>query len=216
MRRLLTALVFGTAISLFCVIPSSAEPTPVDHTQVVYSSAEAFWNIDPDNSDGMTHFVGLRVARSSSAAFLFAEDVTQRWLDGRPAGTTQTHIDVSSGFTFSGQRPLKSATLRSSEEGLPAKTCNYDVNGFEVPGSCTDTRVVLEIDWIGVGEITRDVSTFHIGPPMLPDQVVNAHDIVFAREATATGKFNSQELGASDLAFLGTANSGFLCVDCPS
>ena len=220
MKRVLKALVLGAAISLLCVSPSSAAPPTVNNTQVRAATGDAFWNIDPDNTDGTTRFVGVAVVQGRSTgnnpvANLVAEDTTQHWQDGHPAGFTSTRVNnATSGFTFSQRQPLASGKLTGS--ALPATTCDYDANAAEVPGSCTTTTVTLNIDWVGFGQTFRDVSTFHSGPPDNPEIVFNEHDIVFVREATATGTFNSEVLGASTQALLGSINIGQHCAGCES
>lgn len=209
MKRVLKALVLGAAISLLCVSPSSAAPPTVNNTQVRLATGDAFWNIDPDNSDETTRFAGVAVVQGKIGANLIAEDTTQHWQDGHPAGFTSTRVtNATSGFTFSQRQPLATGKLTLTGSALPATTCDYDANGAEVPGSCTPATVTLNIDWVGFGQTFRDVSTFHSGPPDNPEIIFNEHDIVFVREATATGTFNSEVLDASTQALLGSINIG--------
>ena len=68
----------------------------------------------------------------------------------------------------------------------------------------------------GFGETFRNLRTFHSGPPANPEIVFNEHEIIVVREATATGTFNSETLGASTQALLGSVNNGQHCAGCES
>jgi hypothetical protein len=63
MKRFLTALGLGAAISLICVGPANAAPTPVQQFQVNNFFAEATWIIDTDNPQ---HFVSVAVGQGHS------------------------------------------------------------------------------------------------------------------------------------------------------
>lgn len=76
------------------------------------------------------------------------------------------------------------------------------------------TTVTLRVNWVGEGETSRDVFTFHLGPPMVPEAILNEYEITFVRQATATGTFNVP-LGTADHAVLGTDRNGAICVKCP-
>jgi hypothetical protein len=217
-RWLISAAV--VAGSLFWASPASAEPTPVQQTQSTSSYASAVWLIDGDVTDGRGSFTGVSVSHSQSGTtelmaysttteyFLECEDIC-RW---EPLHHTMTRVNVTSGFTFSLPQSLERATVSGS--GLPAEICELDEDGG-LEGPCEPTTVSLSATWVGTGETSRDVTTFHDGPPASPDLVVNSHGIDVWREATATGSFNDQKLGTTNQAVLGGQKNGSVCVNCP-
>ena len=213
MKRFLKALGLGAAISLFWVSPVNAAPTQVLQSNFI---AEAFWGIT--DTPALRHGVDVRVFQSKSGpAVLNASDTTTQFEEnGDIAHTDVTRIEnVSSVFTFTRQQPLKGATL--SGTNIPATRCTTDYV-FGEPDrdtrECTDTFVDLSVKLVGVGETSRDVFTFHLGPPIVPEAVLNEHEITFVRQATATGTFNVP-LGTADHAALGTDRNGAICVKCP-
>ncbi len=220
-KRFLTALGLGAAISLFWASPSSAEPTPVQQTHGKSSVATASWAIDNDETDdGTTSGVGLFVSHSPSGSQLFADSQTTEWrfecregegCSWEPTHTTRTRVFVTSGFAFSLQPALKGATVSGSE--LPAEQCTFDADTEPEPGDCERATVSLNATWVGTGEISRDVDAFHLGPPTFP-VVSNSLDIRFVREATATGSFNGLELDTTHQASFGDNHGVTVCVNC--
>jgi len=216
MKRFLTALGLGAAISLFWMSPVNAAPTRVQQSSFI---AEAFWSIT--DTAALRHGVDVRVFQSKSgSAQLIASDSTTRFeTNGDIAHTDITHIDVSNGFTFTPQQPLKGATL--SGQHIPATRCTTDYV-FGEPDrdtrECTDTFVDLSVKWDGEGDTSRDVFTFHLGPPTVPEAVLNEYEIRFVRQAKATaadGTFGyNPGLGDTHQAVLGTDNNGLICVKC--
>jgi hypothetical protein len=218
MKRFLTALALGAAISLFWVSPVNAAPTGVQQSSFI---AEAFWGIT--DTDALRHSVDVGVFQSQSGtAVLNAADTTTEFeTNGDIARTDVTRIeDVSSGFTFTRQQPLKGATL--SGTNIPATHCItlYEFGEPDREGrECTDTYVDLSVKWVGVGETSRDVFTFHLGPPVVPEAVLNEYEIKFLRQATATAQpgtfgYENPGLGTTDQAVLGTDRNGLMCVTC--
>jgi hypothetical protein len=218
MKRLMTVLGLAAAISLFWVSPVNAAPTRVQQSSFI---AEAAWGIDTGNP--LTrHGVDVGIFQSKSGpAVLNANDTTTQFEEnGDVAHTDVTRIEnVSSGFTFTRQQPLKGATL--SGKNIPATRCTTDYV-FGEPDrdtrECTDTFVDLSVKWVGLGETSRDVFTFHLGPPIVPEAVLNEYEITFVRQATATaeeGTFGYEDLGDADQAVLGTDRNGEICVKCP-
>jgi hypothetical protein len=220
MKRLMTVLGLATAISLFWVSPGNAAPTRVLQSNFI---AQANWDIT--DTPALRHSVNVDIFQSKSGpANLNAADTTTLFEENRDTlHTDVTRIEnVSSGFTFTRQQPLKGATL--SGKNIPATRCTTDYI-FGEPDrdtrECMDLFVDLSVKWVGVGETSRDPFTFHLGPPTVPEAVLNECEITFLRQATATaeeGTFGYQNpgLGDTDQAVLGTDKSGFICVKCPS
>jgi len=188
MKRFLTALGLGAAISLFWVSPVNAAPTPVQQSQVNSSIAGAVWNI-PTDDVLTTHTVTVDVNQSKSGALLNYHDTTTRYEDSsheNRAHTEITKIELrSNGFTFTPQQRLKGATLLSNEQQpMPAITCFTDYVDNEPDRGgivCDDTTVTMSVNWVGVGEISQDTTTSHTGPPIFPERIENGYKVTFGR-----------------------------------
>jgi hypothetical protein len=147
-----------------------------------------------------------------TGTFLDAEDTTIQLEDnGDIAAVISTSTNgVSSGFTFTRQPPLSGAKLYGKD--IPATNCTTTyVSGEPDKTDCTDTTVSLSVNWVGVGETSRERLVDHM--PFLPEGVLNLHQVMFTREATTTGTFNVP-LGTADDADLGTERFGEICAKC--
>ena len=205
MRRALT----GLAVTAFTVLalagPASAASGQVTQFRFHGTFADALWSTSSATSFTDTF---VNVSKSLQGSELFVEQFTENLdANGNLTGATDTSADVTSGFTFTIDQPLTSASTSGS--GLPATTCTFDAN-FNLIG-CSPSTIDVAANWTGQGPTTRAVFTEHFKSDGFSEtDHFNGTD----RAATATGTIGGLTLGASELQFadLGTANSGTITV----
>jgi hypothetical protein len=105
---------------------------------------------------------------------------------------TDTHADVTSGFSFVIDPHRSMASTSGS--GLPATTCTYDPS-FNLIG-CTSKTIDVAVNWTGQGPLTRAVIAAHSKTDGLS---VATHVNGTSRYASATGTITGATVDPSQL-----------------
>jgi hypothetical protein len=205
MRRALAGLALAAFTFLALAGPASAAPAQVTHFRVSGTVADALWITSSATS---STFTSVDVSTSTQDSALVVDQVTENHdASGNFTGGTETFAYVTSGFSFTLQQPLASASLSGS--GLPATTCTFDAN-FNTIG-CSATTIDVSVAWTGQGAITRGWFNDHFksGGFRQID-----HFYGTSRHAVATGTVGGLTLSVTELQFahLGTLKAGTITI----
>jgi hypothetical protein len=201
MRRAFLGLAVTALAVLAFAGPAGAASAQVTTFRFSGTFAGALWDTRTATSDTGTL---VDVSKSKGGSELFVDQFTVTFdSSGNVTGAAGTTADVTSGFSFTLQQPLASASV--SGLGLPGQTCTFDANFNEI--GCTATTIDVTSAWTGQGPISRSVENFHFKSDGFSE---TDHFAGTERDATATGTFNGGTLTAGDLlnADLATDSSG--------
>jgi hypothetical protein len=205
MRRALLGLAVTALAVLAFAGPAGATTGQVTHLRVSGKFAAAIWFTSTATSSTDT---SVNVSKSTQGSELFADQFTVTFdSSGNTTGSTETFADVGSGFSFTLQQSLDSASV--SGLGLPGQTCTFDANANLI--GCSAATIDVTAAWTGQGPISRSVENDHFKSDGFSETI---HFSGTSRDATATGTFNGSTLTAGDLAFaeLATQSSGAVTV----
>jgi hypothetical protein len=205
MRRALAGLAVAAFTLLALAGPTSAAPGQVTHFRVAGTVADALWITSSATS---STFTSVDVSTSTQDSALVVDQVTENHdASGNFTGGTETFASVTSGFSFTLQQPLASASLSGS--GLPATTCTFDVN-FNTIG-CSATTIDVGVTWTGQGAITRGWFNDHFKSGGF-SQI--DHFYGTSRHAVATWTVGGLTLSVTELQFahLGTLKAGTVTI----
>jgi hypothetical protein len=126
---------------------------------------------------------------------------------GNITGATDTSADVTSGFSFTINRKLTSASVSGS--GIPAQRCSYDANGFLI--GCTSTSIAVSVSWTGQGPLARDTSNQHL---QIGKAKTSSHFNGTDRNAAASGTVAGLAVTTDDEfgGDIGRSNDATVCI----
>jgi hypothetical protein len=185
MRRALV----GLAVTALAVLAFAGPAGAATVTQLHFSGtgASAFWS---DSTTGTDTVVDVERTNQGFEELLAAQTVCSFDSSGNCFDWTFTSADVTSGFSFTFQRPLASASV--SGLGLPAQACTVVHN---VVIGCTPTTIDVTVAWTGQGPITRGVQNGHFKTDGFSETFYFSGS---TRDAPASGTFNGSTLTAGE------------------
>jgi hypothetical protein len=188
MRRAFVTMLIALTAALLTGATAHAAPTKRSHFRFHGTSAQALWSTSTSRSQTDTLLVAVK---SKEGNTLFIEQFTGRFSsDGLLVSSTETTVNVTSGFSFTRKGRLQSAHV--SGAGLPATRCTWQLGSNLTCGPATIDAVAV---FAGVGPIRHEIRHDHIRDDgFYLNQRINGT----TRGATASGVIGGRTLTPAD------------------
>jgi hypothetical protein len=195
----------GLMIAILAFVPFTsahgAATGHVTHVRFHGTFAEALWFTNTSQAFAV-------VSQSQDGQELQVDRFTFTFdSQGNITGATDTFADVTSGFSFTIDQKLTSASVSGS--GIPAQRCSYDANGFLI--GCTNTSIAVNVSWTGEGPLARETSNDHL---QIGKVKTTFHFNGTDRNAAASGTVAGLAVTPDDevLGDIGRANNATVCI----